>query len=827
MSLQLVPVGANASNNGASRRGTNLFGSGVTAAVATPSHLVLGQNTGDLRVYSKQDHVLERAMRAVPSVSRRRDAPVTVLTYLPQTDLIAAVCESRCALHNLRTRKVVQEFDSRSARYVVGAQNSSGAPRLVVGSAYKVRVYRPDKNTTQVIDVPKSQKLRAICQLSRTEVLAAIGSGVPKLYKLDLDSETWKPFAMLPSQPFTRAHKFTMCVLNSNPHDSDNNTSLSGGSIFIGSSVGSVLMNRAPLKVIKQEPNSGCASVAVTYSEPTGIPLLTIHDGKELKALNPTTGTVLASITSTSVLLASQTENSPALAMGDVLSEVHIKLTLESIVSFDRQEASSLGFNMGAHQLNSNTGKEVQLRELQCDEAAQLFENGFLEDSMRLFMCIEEQSNEIYTVHRVLDLVSTYLEQHPTENRSESGSVFSTRTMVKSPLDTVVSYLAFLRRKLRLRGSSENISPSEQEDVSAIDTTLFLCYIHMKSPLIIPLLRSKNSCNSLTVREALLELGKWRELVWFLRSRGENREALQLLTSHNNPPESIVSYLESVNDLDLVFEFAKPTLIQRPDLSRRLFFEYTDGTQVSKIFNFLTSINRDIASEFAFFRISTGDKTPALHNAVLRALAGPPPKRNDILGTAEQFIQTSHHIQPRLLLKQPCDLPLECQALLYERLGEYKTAVDILVRVGDLQRATKCAETHRVTSYLFKQLPTDRVPEFLNIVSPSSDLQIQTVLPTIGEENARDVTNFLAKFVIAADNARRTAAMSEAVRRAALAEYSVELSERKSAKYTVEPIAACHVCHKRLGRAISAATPQGIAHYACYMDQKRQQQNAQ
>lgn len=826
MSLQLVPVDANAPNNGTSRRGANSFGSGVTAAVATPTHLVLGQNTGDLRVYSKQDHVLERAMRAVPSVSRRRDAPVTVLTYLARTDLIAAVCESRCALHDLRTRKVVQEFDSRSARFVVGALNSSGLPRLVVGSAYKVRIYRADKITTQVIDTPKSQKLRAICRLSQTEILAAIGTGTPKLWKLDLDSEAWKPFTMLPPQPFARAHKFTMCVLGSSTHSNDNASS-SSGSIFIGSSLGSVLMSRSPLKVIKQEPNSGFTSVAITYSEPTGIALLITHDSKDLKVINPATGTVLASIASSSALLASQSENSPTLAMGEVLSEVHFKLTLDSIVSFSRHEASSLGFNMSAHRLNSNTDQEAQLIDLQSDEAAQLFENGFLEESMRIFTWIEEQSDKIYTVHRVLDLVSTYLEQNPNENKSESGSVFSTRTIIKSPLDTVVSYLAFLRRKLRLRGGSESRSPSEQEDISAIDTALFLCYIHMKSPLIIPLLRSKNSCNSLTVREELLELGKWRELVWFLRSRGEHREALQLLSSHKDPPESIVSYLETVNDLDLVFEFAKPVLLQRPDLSRRLFFEYTDGAQVTKIFNFLISINEDIASEFAIFRVVTGDTTPALHNAVVRALAGPPPKPNDILGSADQFIQTSQHIQPRSLLKQPCNLPLECQALLHERLGEYETAVDILVRTDDLQRATKCAENHRITSYLFKQLPDSKVPEFLNIVSPSSDLEIQAVLPKIGEANARDVMDFLAKFVIAADNRRRTAAMNESVRRAALAEYSVELSERKSAKYTVEPMAACYICHKRLGRAISAATSQGIAHYACYMDQKRHWQNVQ
>lgn len=758
--------------------------------------IVVGYAPGEFRVYDGP--TLERKVHLGRSV--------TNLVHIPESFLIAAICDRHCSVHNIAMRRVVCQVDSRSAKFLATTTGAQSTRILVVGSSFKIRTMQfrnAQLVNSSVVDSPGSQKVRCLGRADRDGVFVLLGNQPVVLWRLDLITLAWKPLLALDSAVFVKgAHRF---VLAGTAH-----------SLFIGCSSGAQLLRLNPLKVVKSW-HQEFLNATVLISVPLDLPLIAAQTSK-LLLINPTTGSVLDEKADVQLM------GTFGLS-GSRLMRVRAQLSIGQIVKFQSpSEAASLAFLLKADCITED------LRAIERSEAATLFQNGDIDEAMRLFLQVEEQDNALTTHPFVVSLLKPYLaslaisEQQsrtPDKVHSSQHSLSSTKTSRSAPkhfLDPVVAYLLFTRRKLRL---AQFKGPA----LSDLDTALLRCYMVMGSALVVPLLRSTNQCDPEVARELLISTGKWRELVWFFRSREHHREALNLLVEHSEPPESIVAYLESLPGpldswLDLVFEYAKNPLVQNHTLAHRLFFE-ENHMDSARVFSYLSNIDANLGQSFAEFRVTQfGDETTALHNAVASCWAKVPEKQNQML----QFITESRFIDAKELIADS-NISRRGIAILHERLGQYEKAVEVLLtECDDLDAALAAAERRNISTFLFEKLILNSstpqgltaLLKFLSQASPFADLELGPALVGLPDSiKLGSVTKFLRTFMANGFFREKNSALAEAVTRLALTELSLQITEFRKQKFTVNSTDACCLCHKKLGKAVTGVVDGSLAHYAC------------
>jgi len=769
--------------------------SGVCSAAWTPTRLVAGFASGLLRVYSRTDLVLEREVRVGRS-------EVSRVAGLPGTEIVAVICERQCSVHNLESRKLVVNVDSSSAKYVAGVPNV-----LVVGSSYKLRIlhFRRGKFVSiAVVDTPDRTKVRAVGTMG-AQVYTVIGTRLPKLWKVDLTGlGRLVPVMVLDPKNFGSAHKYVICG--------------TGSSLIVGSSTAGLCVRMEnPLQIIKQLPP--LAGAGLVKSSPLDLELLAVL-APQIRLLNPATGSELARVD-----IPVQIVGAGGLAIHhEKVVALRADLTHEALTKLDRSEAAKLAFSLPPSEVTA------EIRDLQRHEVAQLFHNGLVDEAMRLLLMIEEQEPEegpFVNNEFASSLLLTYVISTDWGNLDPASSAAnslvsrqSTRTTATTdaatvhyhPLNAAVAYLTYTRRKLRLKGETN------KQNLQNIDTLLFLCYLAMRSPLLTSLVRTSNFCDPHVVEPRLREAGKWRELVAFFRSRGDHRGALDLLVEHKEPPGVIANYLVAVPDLEMVFDYAKQILPSNPDLIERLFYDREQNNL--QVYRFLREImGEKCADEFALHAVDNGDKTPELHNQVALIWA-----ERGLETTLTGFLESSAYIVPKVLLSNSA-IPPGGQAILYKKLGEIRRAIDIYLEMGEKRIAQELAVTHGEAAYLFDKLLNSGViqdtAEFLNTVDPSVDLELPDVLSKLQETfPIWEISDFLTKFTVAQSMRIEQSISLEAVSRRTLAEQSIKQAEQKHHRHKITGLDACAVCHKRLGRAMTAISHNKAMHYTCYKNQQ-------
>lgn len=761
---------------------------------AKPSKTVVGFCSGDLRIYD--GNTLEREVRIGKSV--------TSLAHVPHSDLVAAVCDLHCSVHNLATRRVVCEVNSRSAKFLAASPGPQNTGILVVGSSYKLRILhflRDQLVKSSVVDTPGIQKVRCIGRIDEDGVFVLLGNRPVVLWRLDLAALVWKPFLALDASVFRNgAHRF---VLSGTTH-----------SLFIGCSSGAQLIRLDPLKFVKSWHEEFFATAILT-STPLNLPLIAAQSSR-LLLINPATASILDEMTDVQLV------GNFGICKSKLV-RVQAQLSIDQITNLPNpSEAASLAFILSPDCITE------ELRSIERSEAAYLFKTGDVDEAMRLFLQVEEQDDTLTTHPFVTSLLKPYLDglalpdyrsRKPEMVPSSQNSVFSAKTSRSAPkhfLDPVVAYLVFTRRKLRI---------ANFEGSNTLDTALLRCYIIMGSALVVPLLRSANKCDPEVVRELLFTTGKWRELVWFLRSRENHKEALDLLVEHKDPSESIIAYLESLpassnNRLDLMFEYAKSLLVQNHSLAKQLFFEEHD-VDSAKVFSYLSDIDSNLGQSFAEFRVMQfGDKNSALLNAIVRCWAKKPEKQTQLL----QFIADFKTIDAKELITDST-IPKRGIAILHERLGQHAKAVEtLLTECDDLDAALKVAERNNIVTFLFEKLMqssssplglTDLL-YFLNKASPLADLELGITLMSLPNTiKVASTAQFLRTFIANCISKEKSSAIAEAVNRLALTELTVQITEHRKQKFSVTSTDACSVCHKRLGKAVTGVVEGNPVHYAC------------
>lgn len=297
-----------------------------------------------------------------------------------------------------------------------------------------------------------------------------------------------------------------------------------------------------------------------------------------------------------------------------------------------------------------------------------------------------------------------------------------------------------------------------QRAAVAIDTSLFLCYFHLKPMLLGPLLRLPNNfCNSKIVHERLLSgLHEHnanpvfiKELLDFYFTRNLHREALEMLhdlahkdiTDHEDQfdefltgPSLTIQYLQKLTnqELDLIFEFACWVLNESPDdmmeNGRLIFMNDTfecEGYDNFKVLEFLTGgndmfHNDRLAIRYLEWLLSETDILDSKENKV-HMIAKFQTRLcllyldvlydefdQEVYDKLYKFLQKSTLYEPWTVLKSiktTDDRYLRLTVFIYKLLGEHDKAVDVLFgQLNDFENAMHYAAD------IF-QMPLTEVPQ--------------------------------------------------------------------------------------------------------------------
>ncbi|EDK36626.2 hypothetical protein PGUG_00724 [Meyerozyma guilliermondii ATCC 6260] len=292
-----------------------------------------------------------------------------------------------------------------------------------------------------------------------------------------------------------------------------------------------------------------------------------------------------------------------------------------------------------------------------------------------------------------------------------------------------------------------------QKAAVAIDTSLFLCYFHLKPMLLGPLLRLPNNfCNSKVVNECLISgLHEHnanpvfiKELLDFYFTRNLHREALEMLhdlahkdiTDHEdqfdeflNGPSLTIQYLQKLtnSELDLIFVFACWVLKENSDdmmeNGRLIFMNDTfecESYDNFKVLEFLTGGNGMFHNDLLAIRylewlLSETDILDSKENKnhmiakfqTKLCLLYLDVLYNDfdqeVYDKLYKFLQKSSSYEPWTILKRiktTDDRYLRLTVFIYKLLGEHDKAVDVLFgQLNDFESAMHyAADIHQMHS---------------------------------------------------------------------------------------------------------------------------------
>lgn len=619
---------------------------------------------------------------------------------------------------------------------------------LVVVSKRKVR-WTEDLRKVHVI--PTEEKLSTIAFKSSYEIICVSGGSLMRLDLLTGEQSA----AGLPRIPsYWRTPQFSLVLVK--------DTIIVG----VGSDVYSATESNAFSSKVTWK--NGQAPKALISQEPFYLALFS--DRCDL--VNPEFGTVYATADVEGGELRLPPPGSAVVDASGVI-DFGYEVSIDDLENMENlSEAASLAARLP--ELKSDTSA------LQFRYAAELFEKKEISRALAIYNSLEADD-------QVASLAMPLLEQPVQDN--------------ERPIRMVASYLAEARRKLRIRDHAFS---------EVIDNALFRCYVHMHSPLVGPLLRSKNRCTEFVVRQLLPEESHWKVITEFYKSHEQHEAALKLLAAHSDT--ELAAYLENLgpSEPELVLNYARD-LIQRygEKFAKPLFWDERWPSSV-EIFKYLREISPSMAFDYLVHRIAVGDGSPEIHELYAQQLEG------DELTI---FLKRSTCYRPDVLLEtltsEHGTVSLPATVILYCRLGHHAEAVDTYLTANEYDAAIEYVSQHGGVFHLLNRLlaQPERQPvliKLLNICGPPTALEM---LPDTLK--AAELGPYLIQRARESASEMQGSKITAALRYLDLGNTSVKLADSQKQFVVVEPTSMCAVCRKRLGLAVLGVRDKKAVHFGC------------
>lgn len=800
--------------------------------------LLVALKTGVLRVYAQKDVFLECT---IPIKSN-----TIQLQLIPKTSLVAIISNDACYIYNLSTRQLELKTPAKKTCRVLMMAVSDHKLCLVCDDK-SLKVIRVSGNSklTQTMDIRTPAKVLGIVAVNNGFVAllgfkSATGYGfkarssqsTTKVQLWFVEDESQDIVASPHSSRIPVPQRLPMRHLYNFPQYDLNQPFLITSIdeyVLIGCSTGTTLLryNDRDFSLVN-ETHKRCHSLSTGVTESTNISVFLALLENELCIINPVSGAVLAT-----QKIGDYSINGQLLFTTSEISRATCDISIQYLKS--NAEGASLAVKMESD--------DPEIIQLQLSYAGQILAADPTE-SVRIFTQIETGDSS-YKIHdQVLDYLEPYIAAHtdsPAQNEEHpdtgsvhvarrrdsddaasirsSGTVSSTFSSYKNKntrhmLDSVASYLAFTRRKLRL---------AQKDADPRLDTALLRCYLAMHSPLIGPLLRSSNACDVEVVKTSLLKLNKWKELVWFLRSKHDDashRTGLDLILLYMDKADvdkEIVQFIEQAKpQLDTLFEYTKPILKHNDEAVKRLFFELPLPASVmsdlAAVYHFLAAnISNEVAGKFALLCYGLPTDSQEVNEEAIKYLAETDPDRCIL-----EVEKCSTPFRPQVLMDNET-IPLKARAILHSQAGDSCGAIDLYLALEDLSHAEEVAVKAKLSSYLLDKLV--QIPHLLarflgssheSCVDPEDLLE---KLPSSTLYN--EVSEFLVHAIVEAYTTTTKVSTQAVAAQVSLAELSIELSQLRQRHFEVGIHDTCYICHKRLGKAVLGTTDLGMAHYAC------------
>ncbi|XP_068220684.1 vam6/Vps39-like protein isoform X3 [Palaemon carinicauda] len=410
-----------------------------------------------------------------------------------------------------------------------------------------------------------------------------------------------------------------------------------------------------------------------------------------------------------------------------------------------KQEKFSLALKLLEVLKEPKEVKEQMVLHVKHMQAFYFFQHKQFKDSMNLFLEVNRDSELAFVIGLFPKMV-------PEEFRFQINlpgrvpSLSSSET--ESAIQELIHFLLEMKRRYINRmidvdeGSDCNIThvssssgsgkaaTSLKEKIQVIDTTLLRCYIETNNnTLVESLVRMPETRVSLQEGERLLRKNeKFSELVYFYRSRGHHKRALQLLQRHSDNPESVlyghdhtICYLQNLGPeyIDLIGEYSEWVLKSHPKDALRIFIGdracsgEVESLPRQRVLSILRRHDQQLVMEYLEHVIwEWEDTNPIIHNELImqyhRIITSPyassdpvnieqeKKKKEETRNRLMLFLNESKYFTPASLLAHfNSDLLHRERTVLLGRLGKHQQALTIYTMIlGDIGKALEYCHKH-------------------------------------------------------------------------------------------------------------------------------------
>jgi len=432
-------------------------------------------------------------------------------------------------------------------------------------------------------------------------------------------------------------------------------------------------------------------------------------------------------------------------------------------------------------------------------------------------------------------------------------------------------------RKNKMSYTPPELSNSDYDLPTLVDTTLLKVYIKGNPQLIPHLFKVKNYCHIEESQRVLLEEKKLTELVLLYKSKELHREALTLLAKTSSPKDTI-NYLCQLGkqNMAIILEHSKWVLQKCPDDALAIFTteRKEDSLPPSQIIPHLKHYAQPLLRQYLEYIINdplNPDKTPEFHNDLVfeylnaitelikpdklvvkripgQTVAGTEP---GLLGILRKklihFLETSKYYLPEKMLSRfPFDDLYEERAILLSRIGRHESALAIYAhKLKNFQMAEDYCDRHYnkdsedakdvYLSLMNVYLKTDGVEPLIDpalrllnkhyrsINTPKALNLLPTNIPI------DELYPFLEAVIRDNTKTKRDNQIIKNLFKSEHIKIKEELIHLRSGVIKITDDLNCAVCGKKfLGTQAFAAQPNGTAvHYVCFKQDKYQQQQYQ